>query len=311
METLNHIAIAIIFFLCGLFLFLSSLVVFVIFIGYRELRTGVYSIILLTTLSEIYFGLHSIIGSISGIVGRTSADLFCKIEAGLSVFFILNWCFQNLNLMLLIYMRKLGKTKFGKYLHLLTFIFSGLLVALIALDDSLGLSFYHSCFIKHQTKSLSVAFLIGVMFSLLLISLLYNLWYLCFRDKSVDRNIINSYNYFILLSSLAYFTFALDNALMNYFNIYSQAFNIVVIFMLCFCQIYIGYFRLQIEYVQVVLKSGPVNNRFLNALLLLICVYKRPKFKEIKKVVNVKFVSNLNETENTIYSHISKTSMNL
>jgi hypothetical protein len=305
METINHIITALFIFICGIFLFFTSVIVFIIFIGYKELRSGVYSVIIAATFSEIYLGFHSIMNAINGFADRTEVDTICKVDSALSIFFIQNWCFQNFSIMFFIYIRKLEKSSWTKYIQVMTFVISGLSVALVALSDSLGLSFLHTCFIS-QSNSYSVALVLGIMVCLFLIALLYNLWYWCWRDRSLDRNIINSYNYFILITSTAYFILAVNIGLTNFCGISIKEFNISVIFILGACQLYIGYFRWRIEYVQHVLKSGPTKSNIVNGFLLLLCMYRRPKFKDIKKVVNVKFINNLNDSENTIYSHISR-----
>jgi hypothetical protein len=306
MESLKHIITDIYIFTTGAILLYTSLVVFTIFISYKELRSGVYGIIIATTFSEIYLGLHSVINAINGLFNRMEADSFCIADAAITTFFLILWCFMNLSIMMLIYLRKLERSKWGKFVHLTAFPLALLITLLVYVNDGLGLSIFHSCFVDNNTESASVALALGIVMSVCLISLLYNFWYLCFRDKSIDRNIINSYNYYILLTSFSYTVLAVNIGMNNYFHINSKEFNLTSIFVIGLCQVYTGYFRWSIEYVQVVLKSGPSKNKLLNGLFLLTCMYKRPRFKDIRKVVNVKFVRNFNDSENTIYSFIAR-----
>jgi hypothetical protein len=57
--------------------------------------------------------------------------------------------------------------------------------------------------------------------------------------------------------------------------------------------------------------TGPTRYKSCNCLLFLLGVVRKPRFKEIKKVLNVKYVENtgrINDTDDTIYSQIMKNS---
>ena len=307
MEPLiDQIELSILFLICGSILFFVTLVVFIIFIGYKELRQGIYSILITTTLCEIYIGLHSIINAINGFTNKSSTDFFCYLDAFLTVFFLGYWLLHNFSIMFLYFTRQLDSNRLIKYLHIINLILASLLSISLHLTDSTGISFCNTCFLN-KSSNISVALAIGLVYTFFLVSILYNLWFFCFRDSSKDRNIINGFNYFVLITSINWCFLVTNISMIGFFNTISNTFNYIVVVVMNLSFLYISYFRWKIEYVQIVLKNGPSYYNIINAFLFLICIFRRPKFKDIKKVVNVK-VLNVTDLDNTILSHIRKTS---
>lgn len=302
-DSVYSIETAILYLICGTILTISSFTVLFIFLCYKELRKGIYGMVIGTTLSEIYIGIHSVINA---IVGLTSSDKTvtnaCKIEAFLCVFFFTCWCLQNICIMILFVNRQLKRNSLAYFLHFLSIGLSFLLSALFYSNDLLGRSFNDSCFII-KSSNYAVIILASIFIFLFVLSIAYNIWYFICRDTSKDRSFINGYNYFILATSIFWLFMVTHVILISFFDIYSHKLSIMTIVMNNMCYLFISISRLRIEYIPLVLNGGPSNSKIINFLNYITCRNRLPKFKDIKKVLNVKFISsNINDTTDTIYS---------
>ncbi len=312
-DSINEMETQIIYLLSGLILFLSSLSAFIVFICYRELRHGIYGMVLGTTASEAYIGLHSLISAIYSIYRNNTTPInmvYCKVEATLTVFFWTFWMTLNLCIMILFVKRKLEHSKLSRILFLFSTFFSITLSALLYMNDAIGLSFSGTCFIKKNTD-FSTAVFASLFYLVFISSIILNIWFFFCRDSSKDRNFINGYNYFLLITSILSFFLNTYLLLLCFFDIDSIVLYYFSIIMTPICFIYISAFRIKIEYVQIMFSTGPTRYKSCNCLLFFLGMAKKPKFKEIKKVLNVKYVENtgrINDADETIYSQIMKNS---
>ena len=138
-----------------------------------------------------------------------------------------------------------------------------------------------------------------------MIAVIFNLWFCYCRDTSKDRSFINNFHYFVLITSFLWL-FLITYTLLSNFDTENKVFYYLALFNTNICYLVISFYRINIEYVKIVLAQGPTNSRFVNCFLFLFGFYKKPKFKEIKKVLNVKFVESghINDTNETIFSVI-------
>lgn len=305
---INETETAIIHILCGIFLFFASLSCFIVFINYKELRQNIYLLIILSTVCEI---LLSLIIFFNGIFGITKVLYdekleinvpYCKTIGSLSLLLTLFWINLNLSIIGLTYFRKTDKTVFSNIC-----IAASLTCALgismsLYFTDGIGQTFNNTCgiieFNRFPVFFISLEYLmLGVM------SLIFNFWFFMFRDKSKDRSIINWYNWFILLTSFPLIINGVCTVLINYYQIENKAIYIMSIYSVILAYIIIGYYRVQTEYLQIVLKKGPFDYKIINFILLIFCCYKKPEFKQIKRVLNVKLID-CNQSDSTLLDSV-------
>jgi hypothetical protein len=306
MDSIENIELSILFSICGIILLYSTLLVFKVFVGYKELRSGIYSMILTTVFSEIIIGTHSILNGINGFINKNTEDTFCKIDATIAVFFMSYWVFQHFAMMFLFKTRKL-ENYITRRVHYITTTLSISMTIFLFFTNSLGISHLNTCLVRNVDNA-AIAVSISINYILTFMAILYNVWFFFFRDTSKDRNIINGFNYFVLGTSLGWSLYLTNLIMIAFFNTYSSVYNYFVVIILNLSLIYIAYFRTQIEYVELVLKAGPSRYMIVNSFLFLVCMYERPNFKNIKKLVSVKLIEDVNEIENTLFQHIKKTS---
>ena len=116
---LNEMIFIIILNLSGILLMISNTIVFITFLKYRQLRTGIYGTVLACVLAEIFIALHAFISPIFFISDKNLENTtFCKIESFIIVFFCLFWCCENTSIMILYFLRKIKHSKLCNYLHL-------------------------------------------------------------------------------------------------------------------------------------------------------------------------------------------------
>lgn len=289
----------------GIILLLPNIVVFLIFSKNKELRSGIYGTVLATVIAELFVAFHSIFYSILTFsrvkIGKSS---FCIFESFISVFFSLFWVCENASIMLLYLTRNIVKSKFCRNLHILSFLISLMISIILLLNDSLGLSSINTCFVKKESNY-SLFFIASCFYFLFILSIMLNIWFFKYRDTNKDRSFINGYNYFILISSClnaAYFM----NLMIDYFVEADVSFlNFISIIFLFFASLYTAVFRIKIEHITLFFSDEEGKNKYKNILKFIICKYKLPQFKEIKKKLNVKFIDTTdNEKDTMIYNHI-------
>lgn len=308
-DSINTIEVSICYILAGIFLFSCSLIFSICFLCYTELRTGVYQLIVGSSLSEVFFGFHLLINgiySLARIISNEPIDkVYCKAEGFIVTIFLLLWVLQNIIIIILFYQRKLAHSTIAKLFHIIALVISLIISGAMYFDNAVGESITGSCFIS-ESKSFLIIIIVVIFYIEILLAILYNIWFFKFRNKSVDRSIINGYNYYVLFTSFVWSGSITNIIIFNFSeksSVILHAISILIPIVLC---IYIGFFRLQVEYVQIILSLGHTNSKFFNAILLIFGCYKRPKFKEIKKVLNVKYIESLsiNDSKDTIFSHI-------
>lgn len=304
-EFIEEIESPFLLLISGIILVSSNLIVFLIFSKNKELRSGIYGTVLATIIAELLVGIHSIIYPILKFskikIENTS---FCIFESFISVFFSLFWVCENTSIMLLYLTRNIVKSKICRNLHIMSFFFSILISLTLLFNESLGLSSINTCFVKKESNH-SLIFIASCFYFLFFLSVLFNIWFFKFRDTSKDRSFINGYNYFILISSFlnaAYFI----NMMIDYFVDTDVSFlNFISIIFLCLAYLYTAIFRIKIEHITLFFSDVEGKNKYKNILKFIICKYKLPKFKEIKKRLNVKFIETTdNEKDTMIYNHI-------
>jgi hypothetical protein len=203
-ESINEVETAVLYIICGLILIISNVAVFTVFICYRELRHGIYGMVLGTISSEIYLGLHALMAGAYSIYRNATTPMnmvFCKLDAMLTVFFWTFWTMQNFSIMILFKRRKLEHSKLSKVLFFLSITTSFVLSALLYINDDVGISFSGTCFINKNSQ-ITTAILSGIFYFVFIATVLFNIWFLYWRDPSKDRNFINGYNYFLLITTL-------------------------------------------------------------------------------------------------------------
>jgi hypothetical protein len=175
------------------------------------------------------------------------------------------------------------------------------------MNNTVGLSYAGTCFITSKGEY-NVAVLGFIFYTLFLLSIVFNIWFLKYRDTSKDRNFINGYNYFILFTSFMWLPLVTHLILFCFWQINFEPLYYTALIFTHLCYLYISLFRLQIEYIQIVLSQGPSRLKWVNSILFLLGCYKKPKFKDIKRVLNVKYIETgqINDTQDTIFSHIMK-----
>jgi len=294
----------------GFILFFSSLCLMILFLCYKELRHGVYGMIIGTISSEVYIGFHLILNGFSGVISKNKEffnSKYCDFDGAFTVFCFCFWCTQNICIMFLSIKRKLTDSKLTKILFFFSFT-SSIIVAFISfMANDIGTSFGDTCFISKIDGFTLV--LIFILFSFKLIaSVTYNFWFYVYRDTSKDRRFINGYNFFLIITSLLISIFLIDVIIVYYYEIKSKPMNYVGVISFFICCLYISYFRLKIEYFTIFLEIGPTKYKILNLFMFLGCCYRKPKFREIKKFLNVKLIiqPNTPDLNDTIYSKILK-----
>jgi hypothetical protein len=294
----------------GFILFFSSLCVMILFLCYKELRHGVYGMIIGTISSEVLIGFHTLLNGLSGIFSMNKETInpkYCNFDGTFTVFCFCFWCTQNICIMFLSIKRKLTDSKLTKILFFLSFT-SSIIVAFISFNayeekTSVG----ETCFMSNFDGVTLV--LIFILFSLKLIaSVTYNFWFYVYRDTSKDRRFINGYNFFLIITSFLISILLIDVIVVYYYKIQSIPLNYVGGLSFFICCLYISYFRLKIEYFKIFLEIGPTKSKIINLFMFLGCCYRKPKFREIKKFLNVKLIIHPNtpDLNDTIYSKILK-----
>lgn len=312
-DSVTEIETALLYIISGSVLFVSSSMVFLIFICYKELRNGVYGLILGTTVCEVYFGIHSVINGIYGLTRTNNWKInmvYCQTEAMISVFFFNFWCFQNILTILLLVKRKLKRIKLTNLLTILSLLFSAIISIVMYLDNTLGESISDTCFISNVANfsTLIIIILVSLLF---IFSVIFNIWFYFIRDTARDRSFINGYNCFIFFTSFLFMFVILHMVLISFFNLNSKAIYYIALSFTHMAYLYISYFRLQIEYVRIFLSQGPSASKIVNCFFFVFtCCSSKPKFKNIKRKLNVKYIEtgNINDTDDTIFSQIMKTS---
>ena len=304
-EFIEQIEFPFLLIISGIILFSSNLIVFLIFLKNKELRSGIYGTILATIFAELYVAFHSITYSILAFSRvKIGYSWFCIFESFISIFFSLFWVCENTSIMLLYLTRNIVKSKLCRNLHLTSFLFSLIISLILLLNESLGLSSINTCYIKKESNH-SLFFIAGCFYFLFILSIMFNVWFFKFRDTNKDRSFINGYNYFILISSFlnaAYFF----NLMIDYFVEADVSFlNFFSIIFLFFASLYTAIFRIKIEHITLFFSDEEGKNKYKNILKFIFCKYTLPKFKEIKKRLNVKFIDTTdNEKDKMIYNHI-------
>jgi hypothetical protein len=311
-DYINQVETALLYIICGLILFISSFTILIVFICYKELRHGIYSMIIGTAASEIYLGLHSILNGIYGLT-RDPADpineIYCKTEGMLTVFFWAFWSTLNISIMILLVKRKLKHSQLSKFLMGISILIAAILAIFTFINDAVGVSFAGTCFIS-KNDDYSTLLLVILFYTQCGLSIIFNIWFFYCRDTSKDRSFINGYNYFLLITSSLWLFLVTYMVMLCFFDINNKFMYYLALFLTNICYIYISVFRLQIEYVPIVFSQGPSNYKFLNCIFIVMGCSKKPKFKEIKRVLNIKYIETpgqINDTQDTIFSHIMKT----
>jgi hypothetical protein len=310
-DSITQVETALLYIICGLILFISSFTVLVVFICYKELRHGIYSMIIGTTASEMYLGLHSITNGIYGLTRDDHSpinEIYCKTEGMFTVFFWSFWSILNISIMILYVKRKLKHSQLSRFLMVMSISVAAILAFLSYINGDTGISFSKTCFItpNKDLSTLLLAFLFYLQFA---VSIIFNIWFFFCRDTSTDRSFINGYNYFLLITSCFWLFLVTHLVLVCFFDINNKILYYLALFLTHFCYIYMSIFRLQIEYVRIVFSQGPTTYKSLNCIFIVMGCYSKPKFKDIKKVLNIKYIESegqINDTQDTIYSHIMK-----
>ena len=108
----------------GFILFFSSLCVMILFLCYKELRHGVYGMIIGTISSEVLIGFHILLNGFFGIFflkKESNNPNYCDFDGAFTVFCFCFWCTQNICIMFLSIKRKLTDSKLTKILFFLSF----------------------------------------------------------------------------------------------------------------------------------------------------------------------------------------------
>jgi len=292
--------------LSNLLQFTISIIVFITFIKTSELRRGIYGTILICVFCEIIFTLNSLKTSIAILSGFvTKQDLICTFEAAFSLFFLLLWLTENTSIMILFFLRKLESSKLCNLLHLISFLFSLIITSYMLMNNSLGVSEIHSCFISKEANH-SIIFLTVLVLLVLVVCICYNFWFYRLRNSMKDRSFINEYNYFI------FFTCFLNGVyFINLTLEYSTGSDIKIFYYICIItnivlSLYNGIFRIRMEYITLFFSDEQGEGKYKNILKFLVFKYTLPKFKDIKKKLNVKYIQNIDEnSDDMIYKHLS------
>lgn len=304
-EFLEDVQIPLLFMTSGIILLISDSIVFISFLKNKELRTGIYGTVLASILSELCVAIHSITYGFLNISKININQNFCIFESFISVFFSLFWVCENTSIMLLYLFRKIEKSRLCNYLHIFSFIFSISISFILLSYDCLGLSNIKTCFIKKESNA-SLFFIASCFYFLFFLSILYNIWFFKFRDTNKDRSFINGYNYFILISSFLNALYFLNLIIDFYVEEDLDFLNVVSILFLFIVSFYTAIFRIKIEYINLFFCDEDGNNKYKNILRFIFCKYTLPKFKDVKKRLNVKFIDTETQKDEMIYSHIFK-----
>jgi len=304
-EFIEKIQSPILLFTSGIILFTCDIIVFIVFINNKQLRTGIYYTVLMTIFGELIFALHSILMGIINFSGtNVKESSFCIAEGFFLVYFSVFWVCENTSIMLLYLTRKIEKSRLCKYLHFFSVLFSLMISLLLLFNDSLGSTAINTCFINEKTNH-SLFFISACYFFLFILSILYNIWFFKLRDTKKDRSFINGYNYFMMITSFFY-AFYFINLMIDYSVDSNVSFlYFISVFIIFINSIYTSIFRIKIEHVTLFFCDEEGNNKYKNIFLFIICKYKLPKFKDVKKKLNVKFIdTNESQKSGLIYNHI-------
>jgi hypothetical protein len=295
-ETINQNETSIIYIIIGVILFFCSFVCLCVFLRYKEIRGGVYKMVIITIISNLYFGLHLILNGTLGLLDKNKTEnTFCIFVSFMGVFFSIYWSLQNASIMIVFMIRQFLNTKLLLFFGVLSFLLSIISTSLFYFEEGLGKSFSNTCFITNSIPNSDSPIIILVYFSmlfvLLILSIVFNIWFYCFRDTSQDRNFINSYNNYFFLSSL-FSMVPMANLILGFYikTINMTVLNIITNVLTVISVIYICYFFMNIEYVYLVLAKGPSRWKFLNAIYFICRCYKGIKFSEIKKYLSIKLI---------------------
>jgi hypothetical protein len=306
-NLIENLIMPILLLLTSLFQLIISLIVFISFIKSTELRNGIYGTILICIFCEITFTLNSLKTSITILSGHiTKEDLICTCEAIFSLFFVLLWLTENTSIMILFFLRKLESNKLCNLLHLISFLFSLIITIYMLINNSLGVSEINSCFISKEANY-SIIFLTVLVLLVLVVCISYNFWFYRLRNSTKDRSFINDYNYFIFftcfLNGIYFVNLTLEYTIDNNEE---KAFYFICIITNIILSIYVGIFRIRMEYISLFFSDEKGEGKYKNILKFLVFKYTLPKFKEIKKRLNVKFIKNIDDNSNDmIYKHLS------
>lgn len=296
-------------FITSLFLLVTSIVVFIVFIKNKELTKGIYSTILICISCEIIFALNHIKTSLALLAGiKLTNNFWCIWEAGFCLFFHLFWLSENCSIILLFFLRKLQRSKICNLLHFISFIFSLMITLFMLFNNSLGISMGKSCFISKEANS-SIIFLTILVLFVLFLSIFFNFWFYKLRNSFKDRSFINDYNTFIFFICLFKSIYFLNLTFEYFIGGHEEAFYYICFFANILLSVYTGIFRMRMEYITLFFSNDNGEGKYRNILRFISCKYKLPKFKEIKKRLNVKYIQDIDVDENKkdmLYSHIAR-----
>ncbi len=302
-EFIENIQLPLLFLTSGSLLLTSDLIVFISFLKNKELRTGIYGTVLASIISELCVAVHSILFGLLNLFKIKVDGNLCIAESFLSVFFSLFWVCENTSIMLLFLFRKIGKSNLCNYLHIFSFVFSLSISLYLFFNKCLGLSVINTCFIKEGSDE-SLFFIACCFYFLFFLSILYNIWFFKYRDTNRDRSFLNGYNYFMLFSSFLnafyFFNLVIDFFIDDNFDIL----NMICVIFLSISSVYTAIFRIKIEYINLFFCDEDGNNKYKNILKFIICKYTLPKFKDVKKRLNVKFIDTDPQKDELIYTHM-------
>jgi hypothetical protein len=308
-DTVRNVETNILNIVTGLILFICSFLTLIIFLSYKELRKGIYRFIISALFCEVYFGLNNVVTGIYNLfdLHNNENNLTCKLVGAFKAFFIVYWVLSNIAVLFISVYRKLSHRAINKYTKIIIFLISLIFANGLFFTGSTGNSFCDSCFIYKESENFLVILIIIIFFFYFLISIYFNVWFFCLRNKSKDRSFINAQNYYVLVTGSINFIYFLTVLLNNFGGGSSYTLNGITLISYNVNFILMCYFRIQIEYVTIVLKYGPTTSKFINAFLFIFRFYKKPNFRDIKKVLNVKLIDGDMDFDESIYSSIIKT----
>lgn len=299
-ESLTEVETAIIYLIIGLILFFSSLSVMIVFICYKELRHGIYGMIIGTFASEVYLGLHLVINGASGLTNSNETHLnsfLCRFDGLTTIFFSCFWCTQNICIMYLSYERKLLYTKLTRISLFFSLMISIAISFISLFSTDLDAAYSDDCFIANVSSKSTILIVFSLFSIKFILSVLYNVWFFSYRDTSKDRSFINGYNYFLIVTSFLLEIFIFYALMLHLFGINSVALRYISFSCFFICCAYISYSRMQIEYIQILMSLGPSEWRIINLFKFLGCCYIKPKFKDMRKIMSVKLIAQHNQPD--------------
>jgi hypothetical protein len=305
-ESLTEVETAISYLIIGLILSFSSVSVMIVFLCYKELRHGIYGMIIGTFASEVYLGLHLVINGASGLINTNEKHLnsfLCRFDGLTTIFFSCFWCTQNIFIMYLSYKRKLVLTRLTQISLFFSLIISLAISFISFFTTDLDTSYSDDCFIANISSKFTISIVFALFSIKFIFSILYNFWFFFYRDTSKDRSFINGYNYFLIVTSFLLEIFIFYALMLHLFGINPVAMRYISFISFFICCVYISYSRMQIEYIQILISLGPSEWRIINLFKFLGCCYTKPKFKDMKKVLNIRLIiqPNLADLDETIF----------